>query len=486
MLLRPAFVQVPVVKMMINIGALLDIPTGTYEQGKYGESILNGGLSLTTGIVGIGNNFKSTIANYMELSAMEKVLQVIDTSYDTYDTEVNIHISRLKTFLNRFPFLKRLDILGKGIWVITDRTIYFGNKWFEILKEYLRDKVVNKKKLEVETPFIDRNGELLKVISPTFGIVDSFTRFETEDVGKIQDENELGDSGGNTIHMRQGLAKTRFLMELPSLCGSSYHYLILTAHVGKDGPAMQQGPMPAPPIKKLQYLKNGDKIKGVTEQFTFLLGNCWHSYNGAPLINQGTKGPEYPRNQEDDLKGDTDLNIVSLRQLRGKSGQSGIVIELIVSQSDGVLAELSEFHFIKTNGRYGLEGNDRNYSLALYPDCSLSRTTVRGKLDNDAKLRRAMNITAEMCQMKMFWHNISSDVLCTPKELYDDLKAQGYDWDVLLNTRGYWMFNNDKQPIPFLSTLDLLHMRKGVYFPYWMEEDKKTIKKEFLIQKTES
>lgn len=480
-MLRPNFTQAPRVKVMINIGALLDIPTGTYEMGKYGEAILNGGLATSTGVVGIGNNFKSTVANFMELSAMSKIAEVADTSMNTYDTEVNIHESRLLTLTKRFDIFKNVNILDNGMWTITDRTVYMANEWYEILKDFLKSKRDDAKKIERNTPFLDRDGKsFLKILTPTFGVVDSFSRFETEDVVKIQNENELGDSGGNTVHMRQGLAKMRFLIELPALSGGAYHYTMLTAHVGKEGPAMQSGPMPAPPPKKLQYLKNGDKLKGVTEQFTFLLGNCWHAYNAAPFINQGTKGPEYPRDSSDDLKGDTDLNIVSLRQLRGKSGPTGLVIELLVSQTEGVLPELSEFHFIKTNGRYGLDGNDRNYCLDLYPSCNLSRTTVRGKIDQDAKLRRALNITAEMCQMKMYWHNMNESILCTPKELYMDLKEMGFDWDMLLSTRGYWVLDNDKHPVPFLSTLDLLNMRKGLYFPYWLDADKKTIKKEFL------
>ena len=60
------------------------------------------------------------------------------------------------------------------------------------------------------------------------------------------------------------------------------------------------------------------------------------------------------------------------------------------------------------------------------------------------------------------------DLWCTPQELYKDIKEQGYDWDQLLSTRGYWMFDNDKQATPYLSTLDLLRMRKKLYKPHWL------------------
>lgn len=468
--LKQGFKTSPSVKILINIGSLMDIPTGFYLKGRHGESILNGGLGLLTAVVGIGNNFKSTLMNYMMLAAASRVIQVTDTTLNTYDTEINIHEDRLEALSYRFPPFQKRHIIGEELWTITDKTVYYANEWYEILKEFLTQKRNNVKKIEQETPFLTRDKvTLMRMPTPTFGAVDSFSEFETADVAKIQNDNELGDSGGNTIHMRQGLAKTRFLMEIPTLAGGASHYMLFTAHIGKDIP-MASGPMPAPPVKKLQHLKHGDKLKGVTDKFTFLMSNCWHAYNAAPLINQGTKGPEYPRNPDDNNPGDMDLNIVSMRQLRSKSGPSGTVIEVIVSQSEGVLPELTEFHYIKSNDRFGIAGTMQHYNLELYPDCKLSRTTIRSKIDSDARLRRALNITAELCQMRNLWHHLDDGILCTPKEMYESLKEQGYDWNVLLDTRGYWCFDNDNQPVPFLSTMDLCRMVKKEYRPYWLKQ----------------
>ncbi len=476
----------PNVKVLINIGACMDIPTGVYLKGAHGESLLNGGLGMLTGLTAIGNAFKSTIMHYMMLSAADKIAQMADTSMSTYDTEVNIHESHLAGFTHQFESFRDRDVFQDGVWTITDKTIYYANTWWVAAKEYLKQKRAAKNKLEVDTPFLSRDKKtLLKILVPTFGEIDSFSEIETEDVVKIQDENELGDSGGNTIHMRQGLSKLRLLMELPVQMGGAYHYMLMTAQLGKEM-AIASGPMPSAPVRKLHHLKNGDKLKGVTDKFTFLMSNCWHAYAVSPLINQGTKGPEYPLNPDDNKPLDMDLNIVSLRQLRSKSGPSGVTIEVIVSQSHGVLPSLTEFHYIKDRSRFGISGTLQHYSLDLLPDVKLQRTTVRSKIDSDTKLRRALNITAEMCQMKEYWRHLDSGELCSPKELYDDLKAQGHDWDLLLSTRGWWTINNDKHPVPFLSTMDLLNMRSTVpenrrYFPYWMTEDKKGIKKEYQV-----
>jgi hypothetical protein len=471
-----AFEEAPAIKPYINIGSLLDIPTGVFIKGKYGEHILNGGLGFITGVVGIGNNFKSTVMHYMMLSAMDRFPK---SKANTYDTEINIQQARLQALSYSFETFKARRIIDEGIWTVTDKTVYYANEWYEQWKKFMNSKISNASKFTVELPFLDTkksDGTCLKFVYPTFSQVDSFSEFETEDVANIQNNNELGDSGGNTIHMRQGLSKVRFLSDIPKLIAKGFNPMMMTAHIGKDIPMDPR----AAPVKKLQFLKNGDKIKGVTDKFMFLTSACWQCSSAVPFTNDTTKAPEYPRSPEDDMKGDTDLNIVTLTLLRNKNGVTGLNIQLLVSQREGVLAPLSEFHYIKTNGRYGIDGTLQHFYLDLLPDVKISRTTVRSKINEVPALRRALNITAEMCQMSLI-HDYEKGFICTPKELYNDLIAKGYDWDVLLNTRGWYTAENDKHKIPFLSTYDLCSIRAGTYHPYWLEDDKKTIKKKFIV-----
>jgi len=478
MLLKNNLQPAPAVKVLINIGATLDIPTGFYLTGSHGESVLLGGLGMLTGMTGKGNSFKSTIMHYMTLSAADRLCSTAETSIGTYDTESNIHENRLLKLTKRFASFKDKDIFQEGIWTVTDKTVYYGNEWFEKLKEFLKFKKENSNKLLRVTPFMDRDKQPLKIVLPTFSQVDSFSDFETSDVAKIQEENELGDSGGNTIHMRQGLAKLRFLMEIPTLAGGNNHFVLLSAHLGNDM-MIAAGPYAAPPEKKLQHMKVGEKIKGVTDKFFFLTNTFWKVTSTSPLINQGTKGCEYPRDSVDSEAGDKDLFEVTMILLRNKAGPSGNTITLVVSQTEGVLPSLTEFHYLKDNDRFGISGTLQHYSLDLLPDVKLSRTTVRTKIDENPQLQRALNITAELSQMHQYYRDLK-DVLCTPKELYEGIKNQGYDWDFILSsTRGWWTVDNDSHPLHFLSTLDLVKMSRGLYHPYWMEEDKKTIKKEF-------
>ena len=466
---QPGFTPAPKVRMAINIGSLLDIPTGEYVTGTRGESILVGGLAIATGLVGIGNNFKSTIGRYMRDTAMWRICE--DSTGSDYDTEDNAQESRCSFLAMSVPDAAGYDPYETGKLILTNSVQHKGNEWYEIHKEFLKNKATKAAKEETRpSPFWNRTHTGPQtVLRPTFTLVDSFTEFKTDDVIKMGDDNELGESGGNTIHMRQGLAKMRFLMEASSLNGAAYNYIVMTAHIGKESAMQNAGPAGQVPIKKLTHLKNGDKIKGVTDKFTFLTHNCWLCSNSKPLMADDRMGPKFPRDSSDKLKLDTDLMEVTLVNLRGKAGASGMPITLLVSQAEGVQPSLTEFYYLQNEGYYGLSGSKQNYSLDLYPECNLSRTTVRAKIDADPKLRRALNIIAEMRQIDTLWHNEEMDeLMCSPKQLYEDLKAKGYDWDVLLQTRGWFSLDPVDARALFLSTKDLLKMRAGTYHPYWM------------------
>ena len=469
-MLRPQIKSSISSKLLINIGAMMDIPTGAVITGKKGESIINGGLGLITAVVGRGNHFKSTILHYMMLSAADKVFSSYETLMQTYDTEINISPERLMMLAERFDYIPKEGLLDPetGAWMITDKSQYYADEWLDIIRNFTNEKTKDKSLVVKNTPF---NTE--GVIIPSFTEVDSLSEFESANTVEMADKNSLGDSSTNTLFMKQGLVKSKFLMELPRLAMGSNNYFLMTAHVGKDI-NMAAGPYAPQPEKKLQHLKGGDKIKGVSDKFYFLVSNLWYAYNAAPLVNQNTKTAEYPKTQKMNKDSDPmELNIVSLRQLRSKSGPSGYTISLIVSQNEGVLPTLSEFHTLKSNGRFGIGGSLQNYFMVLRPDVSLSRTTVREKIDNDPMLRRAIQITSELAQIKQFWpHMVEDGLWCEPEELYEGLKKQGYDWDELLSTRGWWALNQYDHPVPFLSTVDLLKMYKGTYTPYWMDKKK--------------
>lgn len=472
------------VRVLINIGATMDVPTGFYVKGMYGEYLLLGGLGNLTGITGIPNSFKSTIMHYMMLAAAARVYATTGVCVlDTYDTEFSIHEARLAELSYSFEIFKELDLLNSGMWTVTDKSAYPGNEWFEKKKEFLKDKRENIKKHSFETPFLGRDRKTRIVLPvPTFTEMDSLSEFETSDATAKLEEGELGSADLNTIHMRMSLAKNNLVMQMPNQGSAINHFFLVSAHIGKQI-QMASGPYAPPPAKKMQHMNAGEVIKGVSDKFYYLTNNFWNTKAVTKMVNQGTKGPEYPRDKDDTDNVDCDLNEVSLLLLRGKAGPSGFTLKIMVSQDTGVLPSLTEFCNIKDNDRFGLEGNVQNYALTIYPDCRLSRTVVRGKIETDAKLRRALNITSEWSQIKQFHRQF---VIPDPKDIFEKVKANGYDWDFILSkTRGWWAYNNDSHHEYYLNALDIVRMsypkdHPDHYHPYWMNDDCKTIKKEFI------
>lgn len=450
-----------------NLGAGLDVITGKYLIGKRGEAILTGGAQPAIGLIGMPNVGKTVLMNYI----FHMVLARMPGSYgQTYDTEDTFEPQR---FIDLATYIEGLDadeLFELGRWFVTNHNKLSGEKWFDKLKGFFQSRQKERAKREKETPFMDRDGSSFKIMPYYLTGVDSITRWSTTAETKMEDDNKIGETGGNMLFARENLFKKRLIRELTPLSAGSDAITIMTAHLGKR---LKFDPY-AVDRKTLQYLDADLKIDGVPSDFERLTHISWMAKTAPPLLNKDKK-PLYPRDSDDDMEGDTDLVAMNLVILRNKGGQSGYHTQIIYSQSEGILPSLTEFHYIKENERYGLVGNDINYAIVFLPEVKISRTKVRQKLDSDPQLRRAVNLACELCQIQNYWHHFR-EYLCTPQQLYDDLKAGGYDWDLLLNTRGWWTFTENEEGLPpFLSSIDLLRMRIGLmdrnhpkaYHPYW-------------------
>lgn len=458
--LKPA----PSIRPLLNIGCLMDITTGTYHTGKHGESILNGGHAALTGIGGRGNTYKSTIAHHIHLTVLDRYVQSV---WNMYDTEMSFGEKRAAGLSKFKERIKGMDLVEVGRLLITDSTMYTGNKWFDQIKEYVEDKLKDKDSYGT-LPFLDKKGEPIRHPLPSLTLVDSFSRMTIDAVDTILGKHSAGESGNNMSAAKDAGSKHQMLIQMPALTARGSLYTTLSAHVDDE---LKLDPY-APNTKKLSFLKNQLKFKYVSNQFHFLMNNLWYCFDASAKKNATTKASEYPRNPKDKDPANNDLMAVTVQNLRGKFGASGNPLELMVSQQDGVLVGLSEFHYIKSYDRYGLGGNMQNYYLELCPNIALSRTTVRTKINENVDLRRALEIVSEMCQISNLWLDLDAKYALEPKELYENIKARGYDWDTILTqTRGYWIYEEDVkyEPLMFLSTMDLLKMSQGEYHPYWYD-----------------
>lgn len=481
---RPTFQLPPPVKYVIPVGGLLDVSTGDYLEGIHDQLILQGGVGAITGLVGPGNSFKTTLMRYMEFSALARLYYTVPDAWGVgFDTEINAHERRNDKLARQFLPFRNLDVLAERIWQLTDMTMYDGGKFWDYIKSLGREKRENKKSPKYASPFWnrERTGPMM-LMAPSFIDIDSLSKFYGADVEKMLEDTEVGDSAGNTAYMKAGLAKSRMLMEMPTTAGANLQYFLFTAHIGKEI-VIPTGPTSGPPRKQLQHMPNGEIIKGVSNNFFYLLHNCWLLNSARPFLNKNTKGPEFPYTPGDETPGDLDLNMVTIKQLRGKNGGSGFTMDLLVSQREGYLPTLSELYYLKSNGNYGITGHDRAYQLELVPDETMSRTTARQKCRESVRVQRGLEITSQLAQIYQH-HPMMRPMIMTPEELKKGLEAQGYDLEMILTqTRGWHTLNDDDCPGYPWSTPDLCRAARGQFHPYWLEADKKTIKAEYRKRK---
>lgn len=176
----------------------------------------------------------------------------------------------------------------------------------------------------------------------------------------------------------------------------------------------------------------------------------------------------YPRTPDDKENTINELQYTNVLSLRNKDGISGSPITILMSQTEGILPSLSEYHHCKTNDRFGMIGNNVTSAMAFLPDEKFTRVNIRTKLRENELLRNAVRLTSEILQIKQYWPLFPSERIVSPEVLYENLKNMGYDWNELLQTRGYWTPDQYDNPVRFLSGADLLNMNAGLYKPYWM------------------
>jgi len=172
--------------------------------GKKGETIVNGGLSGVEGIVGLGNNFKSTIMHYLMLTAADRVEASLPevTFMHTYDTEDNMvyDIERYNHLANVATNYLPKDPIDVGVWSITSKATQDADKWVKTFLYPTVDEIVKDEKTykTVYEAFYNKaEGKPLELEVPTFIEIDSLTEFEPDLV--------IVYSGGNDANNRYGI-----------------------------------------------------------------------------------------------------------------------------------------------------------------------------------------------------------------------------------------------------------------------------------------
>ncbi len=476
MIKRIATPGTPLPRLSLNVGAGLDLPTGYFIKGKYGEDILIGGMSNLQGEMGDPNTDKSTIALYMLLSGLNTVAYSYISELLIYCSEGTLREERINKLAEAFEYLDR-DENGELIIAFNNIKEMSPEEWYDkVLATYVKTKRESTEYM-VEYEFLkdpDKKDKPLKMKLPTGLLIDTITYFDPSNsidmiMGEVKNTKtdaagKSTDSSNRTIGLNNAKFKTDIMSTMTPGMLRTNTYAMITAHVG-DNVNMENSPYGPKPRQQIGTLSSNEKIKGVPSNYTRLLTSLWQTTSKRPLVNQGTMLAEYPKNDGTD-KIREELHIIGLKQHRSKDNLSNIRMEIITSQREGVRPHLSQFHFLKNN-KFGFEGNLITYNLILYPSVKITRPTIRTLIDTDPKMRRALEFTSDYLQMTMYFSEYEAmGLYCGLDVLYKDIDAMGYDWDKILTlTRNFWTPMHYSK-IGYLHILNLLKIRKGLPFEY--------------------
>lgn len=448
----------------LNIFSILDHMCGQYVRGADGAYYLNGGYHHIMGWGGIGNSYKTALAVSAHMTATARY----NPEYsEIMDTEITLPVERLQFVVDGIPEWKHgqiHDLLSeddesRSFNLVTASELFLDD-WWELYKKSVDERKKAKKSLYVTTPWTDFEGGYVKCPRPWLLLCDSMSAATVKASEKILDSDVAGGSGSNVHALKEMNAKSQILTQMPTVTARANIYVGLVAHIGVK-PNLNPH---AAPVKRLSSFKGDYAFKRVPENFTFFTNNNMISYGSRPLNNKADKKPEYPYNEDDDFVGNGDLVSVKYEQLRGKSGPTGLSINLVFSQSQGFLPGLTEFHFIKEECKaFGMEvkGNNMGFTLSILPDLFFTRKKVRRLIDDNARLKRALEITAGIAYIQKHTVKLDDCLRISMDTVYKALKEKGYDWDWILdNTVEYWQFKEDIVK-PTMTAMTILKIAAG-------------------------
>jgi len=387
-----------------------------------------------------------------------------------YDTEKTLLAARLLAMAD-------VPIPETNMFKLTTRGEYYPEEIFDLVRGIAEEKMKHRKDYIVEIPHIDpKTGKAQRMFIPTFAGYDSWSNMEprvveemmlsvlkTGDDGVVSAKTSITSSDTNTSFMRDGLAKKKMIRELNALAEKAGIYLFFTAHIGDK---IEMNPY-APTPKSLQYMKMSDKPKGVGSDFLFLMMNLLDCRSAKILNNDSDKETLYPTKEW--RTSPSDLNEVAQVIARCKGNVSGTQIKSVVSQTEGLLSALTNYHLLKEDKYWGLDGNQQRHSPTLMPNNQMTRTTVNEKLRSEPRLARAVEILSQLNFIQNNWtvRGAPVDFTMSPQVLAEKLMSSGYAMDDILDSRGWWTYdyNGVSHPQTYLSLWDILSIVKGTYKP---------------------
>lgn len=466
----------------MNVSPIFDLQTTTMIKGADGVWYMNGGLMPINALAG-GNNTQKTGRTVSDVAALLYRFQKAIVLYG--DTESTLDLSRLAEQVDRLFGIEGYfdeEILGtRFIYMpqsddVDGTTIH--NRVLEIYKS-LKALEESKEKADkeafdalfFETPWKSKKtGQRIKERHPILLICDSISEVMFDQLMFKQfDEGEMDEGGKKrTRDMEIGNLRRILMTDVCILgprCGIRSYWIAQSADViNMDG---------KPKEKDSTFLRHNKKL--AAPKAMLKLPHIGVEIIKGVVLKQPDHSVTYPRGKESQIctnaKSNPELVQYLTTAFRNKSGASGGDISFIGSQEMGIMPYLSMYDTLKDNKYWGLDGSAIRHTLALCPDKTLMRTTVRDMLEGpeaDPKLQRAVEILYQMWYQQTFWENFPANWRITPQELYTLVKDQGIDWDeILSDTVYFWHDNPEHIKKHTLTVFELMEIAVNKKKPYW-------------------
>lgn len=432
----------------LNTGTMYDVHTGIFVPGSHGGMVLNGGLTTTNAFVGRPKMFKSTEMLSLGMRCMANYTRS-ETAIN--DTEYAQKKERVIAFV---PNANYEDLEHR--LTITTPEIMSAEEFFELVKKTADEKLKHSADYLVNSMILDpKTLQPVKMFIPTFIVIDSWSKMMSSFMQATLDTKQIGSSDTNMIYMKDGNIKKMIMLQLPALASRAGIYFLLSAHVGNK---YELNPYAATP-KDMQHMKSTDKLKEVGADFNFVISNSSEMRKVSLLQNENKDDALYPF----EGSSNTELNEVVSVLLSCKNAPSGSTLSTIISQKQGILSDLSNYHYLRNNEYFGLIGNKSTHKPVL-TDISVSRTKIREKLQ-DSEFCRAIQILAELCYIQNNWSMVGTEIdfMMKPEILGEKLLSsdQSIIRDIL-QSRSCWTYDENNLQ-PYMSTYDVLAIAQNKY-----------------------
>ena len=359
---------------------LFDYLNGSVDIRKDGSKFYKVGVESGKSIMIVGKpgSGKSSFGIQLAASIMKKYDESTLIIYDFEQSHSETRIKSLTGMTDEY-FNDHVTIKSTGIY--TESVL-------KLIKQIAEFKKENEKQLLIENKegVKDSDGNLVKILPPTIVFVDSLASMRTKDSLNTDDMASL------TAGARNAVSNKDFYNKILQPCVESNIVFIAINHIN-DNPAMGV----TPPSAMTRYLKNTEAISG--GKAVLYLSN---------LLIRIEAGTKLEANEKYGVKG----FVASISTIKSRNSEGGKSVDYIFSQKEGFDEDLSEFEYLKANGK--IKGAGIGLYLEGHETEKFRMSNIKEKLQNQSFRTAFKSLVLETLQENLtasskLLSNISED-----------------------------------------------------------------------------